>query len=105
MYNLIDDLSELTTIQKTSLQALCDKAEMCISHSASFLGEGDVASIDIGIGDLHIGYVDGVIKYKFIPSASLENSVMQALQGNSTLIQTCEQTLVNKITNTYKTLF
>lgn len=105
MYNLIEDLSELTTIQKTSLQALCDKAEMCISHSASLLEEGDVASIDIGIGDLHIGCIDGAIKYKFIPSTSLENSIAQALQGNSTLIQTCERALVSKITNTYKTLF
>lgn len=105
MYNLIDDLSKLTTIQKASLQSLCDKAEMCISHSASFLEEGDVATIDIGIGDLHIGYLDGVVRYKFIPSTSLEKSVAQALQGNSQLLQECEQALVNKITNTYKTLF
>lgn len=104
MNSLTNDLSKITTIPELTLNKLSDKAQMCIAHAALNLGD-DPVSIDIGIGTLTIGNRCGEIRYKFIPSKSLEQAVSQAVSGYDSLTMTCEQILVDRIINTYKTMF
>lgn len=103
--NLITDLSTLTTIPKVTLQELCNLACQSIAHCATNLDLDDVAEVDIGMGNLYIGRYAGEVRYKFVPSPTLEHDVNLALSGNSPLIKRCEDTLVSRITNTYKTMF
>lgn len=54
MYNLSEDLSNLTTIPTSALSKLSDKSVFCICNDVeeSILKEENVADIDLGIGTL-----------------------------------------------------
>ena len=77
MVNIIKDISTLTTIPYATLVKLVDIAELCICHAVeeSKLRNGDLTSINIGVGTLNIKTSDDEIKYKFIPSSKLEENV------------------------------
>ena len=108
MNNLIQDLSTLTTIATYNLDKLVSKSVSIISHDvAESLREGaEVTSIDIGLGVLHIQHIAGVIKYKFIPSKMLDNTICSTYKGNeSSLIMEVDKVLGERINNIYKDLF
>ena len=105
---LIPDLSILTTIPELSLKKLSDKCKFIICHDVqeACLNDEDEVTVDIGLGQLTIKIEDEGIRYRFIPNASFEESVTNTvLNGVSPLTCLIEDTLVNKIENTYKELF
>jgi hypothetical protein len=105
--NLIENLSVLTTIPKDALDKLQEKAVWCICDSVedAVLAGEVVFSIDVGIGQLIITDEDNTIKYKFVPSRDLEDSVRDTiLNRKNPLKYHLEKSLVGKIMNTYKTI-
>ena len=105
MYNLSEDLSNLTTIPTSALSKLSDKSVFCICNDVeeSLLKEENVADIDLGIGTLQI-LVDGNdLKYRFIPSKTLDINVKNTvINKKNPLTAAVEESLVKRILNTYK---
>lgn len=105
MYNLSEDLSNLTTIPTSALSKLSDKSVFCICNDVeeSILKEENVADIDLGIGTLQI-LVDGNdLKYRFIPSKALDINVKNTvINKKNPLTAAVEESLVKRILNTYK---
>lgn len=104
-YDSLEDLSLLTTIPKDTIINLFKKLNLCICDEIqdSSLGNEEISKINIGIGYLFISNSEDQIKYKFIPSKELEDSVKETLmEGKNPLQRTLEKNLVSKILNTYK---
>lgn len=107
MTNLINDLSILTTISRTSLEKLVNNSNWCISHNVleNLLEKNPLTSIDIGIGTLYIKLEDNLIKYKFTPSKALEDMVSSTVTSKqSPIVNELESNLKERIENTYKDL-
>ena len=107
MSNLIDDLVKVTTIQKATLDRLCNISVNCIGHSLceSIANNENISEISIGIGTLLLKLEDNTISYKFIPSNKLENTLIKAAQDKeSPLTREVEKSIVDKIERTYKDL-
>lgn len=105
--NLKTDIGVLTSISEASLTRLEDRCEDCICHSIyETLKSGeDITEIDIGLGMLYIKFVDGTIRYKFIPSEKLEEKVCNTVTSRqSPLVKRAEVRLKNSIENAYKEL-
>lgn len=108
MKDLIQDLSILTTIGKYNLDQLTSKSISVISHDVeeSLRDSQDITSIDIGLGVLHILHKDNVIKYKFIPSKKLDDTIFNTYKNReSALVVEIDKALGERINNTYKDLF
>lgn len=108
MNDLIQDLSILTTIGKYNLDQLISKSISVISHDVeeSLRDYKDITSIDIGLGILHIQHKDNTIKYKFIPSKKLDDTVFNTYKyRESALAVDIDKALGERINNTYKDLF
>lgn len=107
MNKLRDDLSNLTTIPKQSLDRLADLSELCICSTVGesiALGE-NVSSINIGIGTLSILACDDCVKYKFSPSKTLEDRIVNMIKtGKNPLVDEIETKIIDRIVNTYKDL-
>ena len=108
MQNLISDLSVLTTISENSLDKLVDKSKFIICHDIqeSLANKEDTTDINIGIGSIKIKVDDEGIKYRFVPSKTLEKAIMATVEeGKSPLTCEIEQALVDRIERVYKELF
>lgn len=108
MVNLSTDLSILTTIPKNTLDNLVDKSLWCICHTVeeNLINHNEITEINIGLGTLLIKVEEGSIRYKFIPSPKLEESVRDTVVNKENpLIANVESTLASRIVNTYKDLF
>jgi len=103
-----EDLSKLTTINQLSINRLFDKINWIISDAVeqAELAGDDVIELDLGFGLVIVSLEDNCIKYKFKPSKSLEESIIDTVvNGKNQLTFTIENTLVSKITNVYKDMF
>lgn len=108
MYNLIEDMSKLTTISTRALSQLSDKAIYCIVDAIKedSLQNKDITEIDIGIGKLAIKKDNVSVKYRFEPSAELIENIRALLQNGLNLLEVqIEKNLVDNISNPYKNLF
>lgn len=109
MFDVIEEVSALTTIEKKTLSKLEEKFEWCICDGLyrDSLMNNNKCFFDIGLGTIGIDYSSGSsIKYKFIPSKDFEKTVINTLTNKeSPLVLKTEQSLVKKITDTYKDLF
>lgn len=108
MIDIVNDLSLITTIPKTTLDRLNQKEILCICESVqeSRLANESVSSMDIGIGTLHIKWDEESIKYRFVPSKALEQGIISTVvDGKNPFESAIEDTIVTKIVNTYKELF
>ena len=108
MTSIIDDLQKLTNIPKSSLEQLVDKVNYIISHAVfeSMKSKENFTEIDVGIGFINILHEGDCIKYKFIPSSTLEKRICSTIRSDeSPLIDKVESTLQQKVMNVYKTLF
>jgi hypothetical protein len=104
---IVDDVSTLTSISKLALENLVEKCNICICHDVfeEVSVGNDLIDIDIGIGMLYIKLEDGMIKYKFIPSKKLEESVQKTVSNKeSPLVGILDTTLKDRIENAYKNL-
>lgn len=107
MINMIEDLEILTTIPASTLKKLMTKEIYCIANALeeSILNNEDVAEVDIGIGTLYIKYIDNEIKYKFVPSAKLNDAVKTTvINKKNVLVDVLEPSLVNNFKTVYKDL-
>ena len=103
--DIIDNVSTLTTINKRNLNKLIDIAIYSINDSIeeSLLSQETTADLDIGIGELYIQFIENELKFKFIPSAKLRESIIDTIKNNhSSLEYVLENNLVDKITHIYK---
>ena len=107
MTNIISDISTVSTIPENSLIKLIPIANKCISHAIfeSLESKQEITELDIGIGTLLIQLFDENIKFKFIPSQKLEDTITSTIStGKSDLTYTVEEALKNKILYAYKNL-
>lgn len=107
MNKLIEDLSTVTTISEGTLNNLNEKALLCICHSVfeNIREKESLTKIDIGVGILYINCEGDNVKYKFIPSKKLEESVATTvLTKKSPLVSTVETVLRDRLDATYKNL-
>ena len=105
MKNIIEDISKLTTIPVDTLDKLVEKANWCICDCVKqdLLDNQKISELDIGIGKLFIKNEDELLKYKFVPSDVLVQSLIDTcINKENPLELTLEKKLVNKILNTYK---
>lgn len=105
--NLITDIAKLTTIPEKNLEKLSLLGIYCIVGAVmtAKLSGKDTVDIDTGIGNLAINFEDDQVKYKFIPSSNLEVSVKTAILNEQNLLEgLLENSLINKVTATYKDL-
>lgn len=109
MTDIIDRVSILSTIDKKHLLKLCEKVELCICDDVynSNLDGNYKCWYDIGIGSLGIDFSSGdSVKYKFIPSKEFEKEITSTLLNNENPLKNkIDQSLVKKITDTYKDFF
>lgn len=106
--NIKEDLSTLTTINESVFTKLVNKIEWCISdgvEKAIKSGENQV-NIDFDLGTLMINFDNEQIRYKFKPSQKLEKVVTNTVVNErNDLVLNIEESLVSKLTNTYKNFF
>lgn len=104
MFNLINDLSAVTTMKESSLNKLSDTARMCIAHCVkeSLLNLEDCTEIDVGIGLLTILIIDDDIKFVFTPSKKLEKSISNSINGSDELEHEMENSIKIKIQEAFK---
>lgn len=105
MTNLIDDVATLSTINKKQLVKFLDLIYYSINEAIEedILDGESVSDIDIGIGELHISYVENELKFKFIPSQFLEASIIDTIKGKQNNLEfVLDKNLIEKITKVYK---
>lgn len=106
--NIKNDLSTLTTINESVFTKLANKVEWCISdgiEKAIYIGDHQVEA-DLEIGTLLISFDNDSIKYKFKPSPKFEKTVTNTVVNeHNELVNNVEESLVAKLTNTYKNFF
>lgn len=106
-YDLITDMSLLTTIPESTLKKLAEKAKYIICHDVeeSCLSENDVTDINIGIGTIKIKNTEEGVKYRFVPSSNLETSIMDTIAcGKSPLEIAVEDAIVERLNKARKEL-
>jgi hypothetical protein len=106
-FDLISDISLITTTPEQSLRKLCDKGVECICHDVlERLNDSNIeTTIDISIGELKIIVDNDEIHYKFSPSEHFERMLVDSiLSKNDPLVRRIEDGLVSRILNTYKDL-
>lgn len=106
--DIVQDISTLTTVQKSSIDRLCTQAVKCVCYcicEALSKNEKDLC-LDIGIGSLFINIGEDSVKYRFEPSMFMDNSIIDSvLSGKNPVIEDIESSLLNKVNTTYKDLF
>ena len=105
MTDIIKDMSTLTTISEKSLHELMKKEEYCIVSAIfeNMKNNEVLTELDIGIGKLLVKIENNSIKYKFIPSESLEHAIVNSYkQDKCVLVDKLNKSLVDRITNTHK---
>ena len=105
--DILTDISTLTAVSRLSLENLCAKANLAISHGvleATHKLDNQI-ECNIGIGLLYIKIEESAIKYKFIPSRDLEDKLATTLkEKESPLILTADKILGQRIENAYRSL-
>lgn len=106
-FDLIGDISILTTLPDKTLRRLCDKGIECICHNVlEKTQQNEIeTNIDIDIGTIKILVDNDEIHYRFIPSNKLEDKLIETLtSGVDPLVKDIEDNLTSRILNAYKDL-
>ena len=107
MNDIIDNISTLTSINRKALDKLSNVTIYCINDAVeeSRIQGEDITKVDIGIGQLWIKLEGDQVKFRFIPSAKLEESIVDTIVHKSNILEiVIENSLKDKVTNTYKDL-
>lgn len=105
--NILDDVSRMTTVPYTALTKLSKQYIYCICNAVeeTTLAKEPLTYINIGIGTLVIQYQNEQLRYQFIPSKLLSESLAETVtDGKNPLVRELETSLVDRILNTYKDL-
>lgn len=103
--NLLQDLSTITTVPIDIFNKLNIKAVWCISDNfyESIINKDEITSIDIGIGQLLIKLDNEQIKYKFIPSKILDDTLKSTYKDKKSKLQyQLDRSIIKNLTQTYK---
>lgn len=106
-FDIVSDISVLTTAPEKTLRNLCLKGSECICHDVlESLQASEIETVvDIGIGTIKIIVDNDEIHYKFTPSNQLEAMLINTIQNNhDPLVTDIEDKLYSRIINTYKDL-
>ena len=105
--DVTEKVSTLTTIPKRQLNKLNNITEYVISDviEEMILKQEKERDLNLGFGTLGIRIDDTQVRFRFKPSAKLEESVKNVMKGekNALTVQ-LETALVEKLTSTYKDL-
>jgi hypothetical protein len=107
MNKIVDELETVTTIPSQALNKLIERTIYCICEDIDEAKLVDNISVDfdIGIGTLTISKINDSLKYRFVPSAKLNDNIAATIVDNKNpMTAAVEESLVNKITNVYKNL-
>ena len=108
MENLIKDISILSTIPQDSLEKITNYANYCICDYVVELldnSDDDTIVIDIGIGSLSLILEDNAVRYRFVPSKTLEDNIVKTIiEEENPLVAKLEKNLSKRITAIYKEL-
>lgn len=107
MNKLAEEIETITTIPTSALNKLADRAIYCICEDINEdkINQNNITEIDINIGIITITRTEDSVKYKFTPSAKLNDDVVATItKGKNPLVKAVEDSLVDKITNVYKNL-
>lgn len=105
--NIIEDISNLTTIPIESLNKLTTKTIYCINEAVEelILSNEESVIVDLGFGTLEISIEGDQLKYYFEPSVKLNTSVISTIKNKqNTLTNRLDSILVDRILHTYKDL-
>ena len=108
MYNIVERLSKLTTINEDNLMRLNNVVSCCVSdaiHECVLAGEDEIV-IDFGFCKLLVAVSDNSVKYKFIPNAKLEEDIVNVIKNNKNALDSIiVDKLKSNLISTYKDLF
>lgn len=106
MYKIVDDLVILTNVGKIVYTDITETILSIISYDIieSIKNKEDTVKIDIGIGILILSNKENKIKYKFIPSPKLENTVLNSYKSFNNLEFKIDKSLSQRIKNAYEEL-
>lgn len=107
MNSVIEKEEILTTIPEKTLRRLVDIQEYIMNdmiEDTMTRGETET-TIDVGFGNLIIRFDDNTLRFKFVPSAKFEESLVNTIVNKENVLKlTLEKTLVDRITHVYKDL-
>lgn len=106
-FDLISDISAISTVPYATMNRLCDKGNECICHNVlESMGKGESSTeITSPIGTIRIIVEEEELHYRFSPSKKLEELLIKSItEGKDPLIADIETSLVSRILNTYKDL-
>ena len=104
---LTKDLATITTLSEKKLGILLEKALLVVANAVyeADIAAGNIASVDIGLGILHVKKIDGETKYKFVPNAMLSDMIERAsISDTSPLADVAAEALSDKLLDIYKEL-
>lgn len=107
MVNVTQDVSTLTTIPDKSLNKLLSKFIYVINDAVAEarINKQSVVDLNIGLGILSLEIGQDELKYKFVPSKNLEETLKATvLEERNLLEDALETSLVEKLTTAYKDL-
>ncbi len=103
--NILQDISQITTIPLASLNRLSEKIgwSICNCVEESVLKGETTTEVTFGFGALVISIEDNQLNYKFIPSKKFEKGLVETVVNKKNpLTVKLEDTFVNRIVKTYK---
>ena len=107
-YNIRDKIQKLTTINDNTLERLNNLTSCCIVDAIyeSVLSNEDCVDIDLEYGNLLISKTNNELRYKFVPSAKLEEDIIKTIKENkNSLDDIILDKLKSNLLSTYKDLF
>lgn len=107
MNSVIEKEEILTTIPEKTLRKLVDIQEYIINDMVedSMTKNETTTEVDIGMGTLMIRFEDNTLRFKFVPSAKFEESLINTIVNKENILKlTLEKNLVDKVTHIYKDL-
>ena len=108
MIDVLKDVSTITNIPEKYLLKIteAEKYSICESITELNLLNDVMEEFDLGIGKLIICLEDEIVKYKFIPSESLENTIKDSIKsGKNEFELKLDSSLCSRVESLYRDLF
>lgn len=105
--NALTGVSTLTSVNEKTLNKLVDVLIYCITDavSDSVIENEKLTVVDIGIGQIKVLQDEDKVKFAFVPCAKLRESIIKSIFNRENVLEeVVENTLKNKLINTYKEL-
>ena len=107
-YNIEEKVQKLTTIEDATLKRLNNLVECCIVDAVyeSVLANDDCVEVDLDFCKIIISKSNNELRYKFVPSAKLEENIVKAIkEKKNSLDDIVLDKLKSSLLSTYKDLF